>query len=97
MSPSQIFKSAWQATCPALSKIITGTNSSPYGICISPFKKAFSGRRHQISGDERSEIVGDLFMKPAKIDWLYNQKKMYYSKNNVETYLLYLKKSCIKK
>jgi hypothetical protein len=41
MSPNQIFKSAWQAACPALSKIMMGTNSSPYGICISPFLKRF--------------------------------------------------------
>ena len=41
VSPSQIFKSAWQAACPALSQVITGTNSSPFVICISPFKKRF--------------------------------------------------------
>jgi hypothetical protein len=48
-------------------------NSRVYesGVTNSPFLKAFYGRRHSVSGDERSEIVGDLFMKPAKTDWLY--------------------------
>ena len=50
----------WQAACPP--------KFEPNQL----FKKAFCGRRHQVSGDEHSEIVGDLFMKPAKADWLYN-------------------------